>query len=541
VPLPGLRSGAAIEFPDEFGCDPYQKRRMYTVMSGPLMGVDGTWVPRVHVNCVHNEYASLMLRTLGNDYEYPENHYKALRKTFVVLRSIARRYDGESWSRERTAASYDGSLRRRYEEACVSLDDTPLDSNDWRISGFLKGEKIGIKTSKPRMIFPRSPRYNLELACFLKPFEHWLWPKLKGGRFGCVSNTRIVAKGLNPGQRARLIARKYACFDDPVVLEVDGKSFESHVDSSQLGFEHSVYLTAFGNDSKLRSLLSRQLVLEGKTALGLKFSREGGRASGDFNTGMGNSLIMVAIVSTVMRRLKGMSYRPLRWDFLCDGDNAIIFFEKDLGAYVKEFFGPMAAFHCNSTMQLENEGNCMESIRFGQSAPVLVDGSWTMVREPLKVVSHITSNYKHLDQPLFSGRYLKGVAMCEASLAVGLPILQTLTSALYKSLQSVKNPSFDLYRDYQILGVKSFSAPITRDISAGTRESFARAFGISVETQLITEKRIEDSVYKFFNSKWKPAAGVFAFAGGQEVEGFLQRRVVEPWTSWDTADPECRS
>jgi hypothetical protein len=172
----------------------------------------------------------------------------------------------------------------------------------------------------------------------------------------------------------------------------------------------------------------------------------------------------------------------------------------------------------------------MEQIRFGQCAPVLVNGSWRMVRDPVKVISHMTSNYKHLDQPNFSGRYLKGIAMCEASLAVGLPILQHVTKTLYDVVRSVKDPSFDLYRDYCALGVKSFREPEVAIIKQATRESFARAFGFSVDQQIALEATI---VRNGVGLRWG--------AGGCEPLASYIKNGQEPWVDDDDCPPGAKS
>jgi len=145
--------------------------------------------------------------------------------------------------------SYGGSLRKRYLAAESSLmHDGPISSGDYVLRAFLKSEKVQFsKFAKPRMIFPRSPRYNLALASYLKPFEHWLWGNLKSVAQRGVLPSRVVAKGLNPHQRANLIRRKMRGIRDCVVFEVDGKAFEAHVDVRQLLQEDGVYLAAFGD------------------------------------------------------------------------------------------------------------------------------------------------------------------------------------------------------------------------------------------------------------------------------------------------------
>lgn len=241
VTVPGLCVGDTT-FPLRAGgelggtattCCSESKRKMRTFL--PCI-VPGTWVPAVHSNCHHNERSALLQRTLKPTPYSGEFARRPVLRSFGRIRALASKYRGERWDYETTANSYQGLLRRRYNDAKDSLLlDGPINGRDYKIKGFLKAEKVRVeKVAKPRMIFPRSPRYNLHIASWLKPFEHWLWGNLKSGRMGCIGNTRVVAKGLNQTQRANLIDRKMRAMPSCVVFEVDGSSFEAHVDSWQL-------------------------------------------------------------------------------------------------------------------------------------------------------------------------------------------------------------------------------------------------------------------------------------------------------------------
>nr|QDH87768.1 MAG: RNA-dependent RNA polymerase [Riboviria sp.] len=220
---------------------------------------DEYWVPAVHADNVHNERLALLLRSLGPTPGLAPIGLERVRGAFKWFRTIANWYGGETWTHLQTAQSYAGALRRRYMEAESSLRlDGPATFRDTKLRAFLKAEKVNpmLKFQKPRMIFPRSPRYNLELASRLKPFEHWLWRKLRiRGHSG--KSSRIVGKGLNQTQRAKLIKSKFDTFRRCAVVEVDGKAFEAHLDEEVLELEHSVYLRAFPRDSRLAWLLAR--------------------------------------------------------------------------------------------------------------------------------------------------------------------------------------------------------------------------------------------------------------------------------------------
>lgn len=445
----------------------------------------GTWVPGVHANCTHNEVAALKMRSLGSHpgLAYPRVG-SGVASSFSQLRRIARRYPGQRWSDLETAESYTGALRRRYLEAERSLrEDGPICGSDTFLRSFLKGEKLGpVKDAKPRLIFPRSPRYNLRVASWLKPFEHWLWGYLTARRLFNGSNTRVVAKGLSPRRRANLILRKFNGFRECVVMEVDAKAFEAHVSSDQLKQEHGVYLAAYDGCRELAAMLSRQ-VFKGVTSGGVRFSRDGGRASGDFNTGMGNSLIMLAILVGVLK-----SY-PFQFDILVDGDNALVFLEhKNLNELVKTFPDRVLR-EGGHELVLEKPVTYPEGILFGRSAPINLGNGlgWTMVRDYRSVLSGAWTSYKHLREPVYGMAWLNGVAKCELSLARGVPLLQEAALRVLRSTETRRRVQEHHLSDYFAVGAWLAEEKDVIEVSREARLSFELAFGLSPEEQVSAE------------------------------------------------------
>jgi hypothetical protein len=468
-------------------------------MSAWACPLPGTYIPGVHANCSCNELRALLKRSFGPTPGPSDGARGPVRLAFGRIARVCSRYGGAKWDLRETAESYGGKLRDRYLEAERSLrEDGPVGSNDILLRAFLKAEKVHEdKFLKPRMIYPRSPRYNLALASWLKPFEHWLWGNLKSIGTRGVKKSRVVAKGLNGPARANLIRRKFLQIDDCVVFEVDGAQFEAHVDRWQIEQEHRCYEAAFPGQSGLPRLLAHQLLLKGVTAGGVEFAREGGRASGDFNTGMGNSLVMLAIVDSVMRSIGGSQY-----DTLVDGDNALIFIPRSSLERVVENFHDIALKTSGHEMVLERPVSTLELIRFGQSAPVETRFGWTMVRDWRKVVSTGTSSHAHLYEPKFGRPWLASVGLCESFLARDVPILGKWSERLCSTLEGdfrVSTKMAPHLRDYEYLGVpvgtltrRKYCAP-----STVARESFARAFGVAPEDQELLEALLDSSSPSF--------------------------------------------
>lgn len=451
------------------------------------VGVPGTWVPMVHKTCPHNEVGALCSRVLA-----PLPPEVGLRlgagpaRVFRALRSIARRFPGHRWSNLETAQTYEGSMRRKYLEAAASLADERVSSRDARLSCFLKAEKVNplAKFPKPRMIFPRQARYNLEVASRLKPFEHWLWGYLTARRLWGGDNTRVVAKGLSPRQRANLIVRKFNSFEECEVFEVDGKAFEAHVGLEHLKEEHEVYRSAFPRDGGLARLLREQLHLKGRLPCGARFSRDGGRASGDFNTGMGNSLLMLAIVVGCMVGF------GVKFDLLVDGDNALVFLERKTSGPVVKGFAEQVLLNSGHEFVLERPVHTVEEIRFGRSAPVNLGGGrgYMMVRSYLSVLSGGLSSHRFLREPRYAKEWMAGVAMCELSMARGIPVLQAWASSVLRTLDFRKRVRIDPFRDYLTQGAWLAGLDEVQEVGLETRESFERAFGLTPEAQVMLEE-----------------------------------------------------
>lgn len=460
------------------------KRRMRSACSLP-----GFQVPGVHAVCPHNEIAALVKRSLGPipcPVDMPLG--QTVCTELLRLRRLVRAYEGGSWTHLQTALSYGGAMKRRYLEAERSLRvDGPVSSRDGLLRPFLKAEKVYESLSpKPRMIFPRSPRYNLDLASRLKPFEHWLWGRLRAPGFLGFGVGRIVAKGLNQRQRANLVVRKFTSLDDCAVFEVDGKAFEAHVSVAQLEGEHGVYAAAFPGDAGLASLLRRQLVLKGKLASGVKFSRDGGRASGDFNTGMGNTIIMLVVVVAALRRHK------VPFDLLIDGDNALVFLRGGDVSCVLSDFASDVLLSSGHEVTLERPVRVIEEIRFGQCAPVFLGAvrGWCMVRDPFKVLRGALSSHRWLREPRFANEWLRGVAGCELSLARGVPVLQAWALQLQALVGSPVGVRAHPYTDYFVRGAWFAGSEATISVLPETRVSFERAFGLAPEAQIALEKRV---------------------------------------------------
>nr|UYZ32453.1 RNA-dependent RNA polymerase [Alternaria dianthicola umbra-like virus 2] len=456
----------------------------------------GVWRPLVHSPCHHNLAEGLRLRTM-RAFAPPEPvGVKHFQQTIRLLGRVAFSRLGkvDRWSHQEVVDSYKvNRLRVRYQTACDSLRDDGLATpKDARVDAFVKAEKLTrYKVHKPRIIMGRAPRYNLELASYLKPLEHVLYPALRGYGSKYLTKTRLIGKGLNAKERASLIRTKLYSTPGLVAVEIDGVSFESHFSKAILAAEHDFYLRFYSGAerSRLQQLLSWQQEFRG-SGEGLSFKASGVRASGDFNTGLGNTLVMLTLVQMVASRCPG------RFDVLADGDNALLFVpEKHLDVWREQVVAVTAT--AGFEMTIEQPVSDLRRVVFGQSKPFFDGNSWKMVRDPMKVLSHAACGYRHY-QDLHGGlRVLKSVAYCEAVLSAGVPVLQEYAHSLLRATAGV---SFSKAEPedyvYASLVAKGYDWAATRKlpVTARAREDFAVSFGISVEDQLRWEESLSKAI-----------------------------------------------
>jgi len=195
---------------------------------------------------------------------------------------------------------------------------------------------------------------------------------------------------------------------------------------------------------------------------------------------------MLAVVGAVMGVL-----RVRVWDTLVDGDNALLFL-RPLDRWVIGRFAEVALTISGHEMVLERPVPRLESVRFGQSAPVEISGRWVMLRDWKKVLSQGTSNHAHISETTYALPYLRGVAKCELSLARGVPILQRWCEVILEATEGSVDLNFDRFRDYQVLGVTegAYLQCGSREVLATSRESFAAAFGVSADEQVLIEQSL---------------------------------------------------
>lgn len=411
---------------------------------------------------------------------------------------------------EEVYSRYSGIKRARYERAHAQVlrQGGFVHKDQARIKMFVKMEAYKIKAEKPypdcRAIQFRSFEYTLVLASKIRPAEHkmYLLENVEGFPEG-----RMFAKNMNPQEKASAIVDMVTSLPGCRIVCCDFSRHDVHLQAPILEHvEHVAWNTAVG-DADLARLLKMQLQNKGSamTADGkVRYKVRGERMSGDANTAGGNCIITACALTGFFKS------RGHRFRILVDGDDSVAAYYgpevtlDELDAYFRKL-GVVIGIDCRPTM--------IEEVDFCQSRPVCVDGVWTMIRDPMKVLSKVGMTHRKDSIAAYKKRLLT-TATCEGYLARGVPVLQAYARSLINNCVSqmtkrqlkrgfMKGEVLSYRMQHLIKEPKEYE---DSHVSFSTRKSFEKAFGISVEEQKQCEKYFGN--WKFNLSKHQSAGGM---------------------------------
>jgi len=373
---------------------------------------------------------------------------------------------------------YSGRKRRIYQNAVDSLKTRGLTVQDSYVSTFIKAEKVNFSAKgdpAPRVIQPRSPRYNVAVGRYLKLFEKSLCRS-----FRRVFGYPVVLKGMNVDEVGSALRDNWEAMDHPVAVGLDASKFDQHVSQDALSWEHSVYNSVF-RSNELRGLLRWQLVNRGIARTQGKrvdYRVEGRRCSGDINTGMGNCLIMSSITIAYCEH-SGIKHRLAN-----NGDDCVLFVEKqDLSR-----LAGLDAWFLDFGFTLTREAPCyrFEEIEFCQFHPLRVGTGWRMVRDPRKAMSKDCVSLVSWNTELDFRYWASAVGTCGLALTTGVPVWEAWYGVLARvgkvSSAGVSERVNECGAWHWSRGVKSCV------ITDEARASFYFAFGITPDEQVALEQ-----------------------------------------------------
>lgn len=323
------------------------------------------------------------------------------------------------WTYAEFLDSCRGSKRTLYAKAIASLETQPLERRDADLLSFVKAEKLDLESKRdpaPRMIQPRSPRYNAWVGRYLKAVEHRLYQAIDE-----VWGRPTVMSGYNALDVARHMRGHWEQWTDTVAIGLDASRFDQHVSVEALRWEHGVY-NAIYRDPKLAKVLEWQIHNRGiaRTTEGtVKYTVDGKRMSGDMNTSLGNKLIMCALVWQYVRE------RGLVASLVNNGDDCVVFLRR--GA-VQSFTNGLSEWFLKFgfNLKVEKPVDVFEQIEFCQQRPVFDGKVWLMTRSPVKGLAKdftmIGVNPRNVSGDF--ARWAVGVGTAGIAAYGGIPVVQ---------------------------------------------------------------------------------------------------------------------
>lgn len=386
--------------------------------------------------------------------------------------------------------TFRGRKRKLYEHAYETLLRESVSSKDSHLKVFVKYEKTDFTRKAdpvPRVISPRSPRYNVELGRFLRPLEEKLFVSI-----GQLYGHPTVIKGYNSADSGRIIREKWDDFTEPVAIGLDASRFDQHVSVAALRWEHSGYLECFPHKRYkrlLRRLLKMQLVNKCKGYTedgGLSYEVEGGRMSGDMNTSLGNCFLMCLMIYVYARHV------GVRVQLANNGDDCVVFLEiGDLARFSDGLDGWFTAM--GFTMAVEAPCRTFEALEFCQTHPVYVGPGaqdYLMVRHPKWGIAKDTMCVHAWDTPAIFQGWLHAVGTGGLAMTGGIPIFQDFYQAYLRGGKEHRAVTLGSARSGE-WSVRQLSKGMARQYSPvlpETRASFYWAFGVTPDEQLVIEE-----------------------------------------------------
>lgn len=382
-------------------------------------------------------------------------------------------------TRQQVVDHYSGPKRRVYATALESLNKREIGKEDARLSSFVKFEKQDVQKA-PRVINPRTARYNLKLGQYIKHAEHHFFKAINKA-FGGRTHATVI-KGFNADRSAEIIRSKWDLFDKPVAVGLDASKFDMHVSVQALSYEHSFYTSLFPGSQELRKLLSWQKINQGTayaTDGAVDFKMIGTRSSGDLNTSLGNCLIMCSLIYAYAAE------RKVTLELCNNGDDCVVVMEQaDLQTFTQGLSEWFVAK--GFSMVVESPVTIFERIEFCQTHPVKLSSGWRMLRNHTAVLTKDPMCLVSVQNDRVYRKWLDAVGTCGMTLTSGAPVQNALYSVFKRhgcpAGRMVDHLNRNTSMSERISGLR------TSVINAEARVSYYYAFGVLPDVQKAMEE-----------------------------------------------------
>lgn len=379
-------------------------------------------------------------------------------------------------TRSAVVERYNGPKRKVYEAAHRSLCKNPLVEEDSHLTSFVKFEKQDVHKA-PRVINPRSSRYNLELGRYLKHAEHHYFASINRA-FGTRTRATVI-KGFNADVSAQILRSKWELFKNPVAIGLDASKFDMHVSVEALKYEHSFYMGLFPGSRSLRKLLSWQLRNRGRAYVSdgsVHFEMKGTRSSGDLNTSLGNCILMCAMIHAYAKE------RGVDIELCNNGDDCVLIMETaDQERFLK---GLDDWFRTRGfAMVAEDPVYEFEGIEFCQTHPVQLSSGWRMLRNHSAVLTKDPMCLLPVPNGKVYRKWLDAVGVCGTIATAGSPVQHSFYSVMKREGTTAgEGLTREVFRN-QSMATRIAGITGAHHVDARARVSYYYAFGVLPDVQ----------------------------------------------------------
>lgn len=400
-------------------------------------------------------------------------------KTSLVSKVV----NATKFSLDQVVETYTGRRHTIYSEAMKKLTQIGLSRDDARSIAFVKMELVN-PSKAPRCIQPRAPAYNLSLGRYIKAVEHKIYNAIRK----VYGDGPTVMKGYNVDEIGAIVRGKWRSFNTPVAIGLDATKFDMHVSPAALAWEHSIYTSLFPKDKELKKLLKWQMFNRGAGYCGdgkLKYSVTGKRFSGDMNTGLGNCILMCAMVHAYA------TSRGVHVKLLNNGDDCVVILEsEDMMKFnngLNEWFLEMGFRMVSETPVYE-----LHQIEFCQMHPIEIGEVCRMVRNIPSTLRKDTMTVHRMTDAVHREKWCTAVGTGGLWLTGGVPILQDFYSTYQRigcmrASKMMDDPTF-------ATGMKLMSKGMAchyQTPDAWTRVQVFEVWGITPDEQVALEQHMQ--------------------------------------------------
>lgn len=419
--------------------------------------------------CIQNELLALHNRHLVRKAEPDEQTVRAVARHWLGM--LPKWLGVAPLSEEEVIELTTPSKRERVRRAFEEYRRDGYLPKDRVIRMFVKHEKAedGLverpEDKDPRAIQYRSFKHTALFKKHLMPIEHRLWKLGQNLEERAPNEERIFSKNLNPRSIAANLRHGWEGFSDPVADLWDVSRMDAHM--GKFVREFIEFPTYRSNCPSIEPFLEVMRHNRGYTKSGVKYSMEYTMCSGEACTSSGDSIVMAAVLKYI--------YRDTPCHILVCGDDSVVIRDRHFQPDIDIFAG------CGLPVKFEQAG-LFEHVEFCQTRPVLVDGVWTMVRNPDRVLSRSGDCIHNFQGDQAYADWIASVGVGELASAPGVPIIQALADK-YRSLGHARKEFVNRYLE----GKRTLNNTIVVPVSDQTRLSFWLAWGWSPDAQ----RRIE--------------------------------------------------